>query len=83
MTSPCIQSAVSLFIRLGFAHKKTTPTESQHPSWSKRSSHAVATSTATPLTLETGSSDNEQSAKVGHQSPSPSQGTSHYINITS
>lgn len=78
MTSTLIQNAVSLFIRLGFAHKKTTPSDStsqQHSSWSKRPSPPVATPTATPLTLEAGS-DNEQtsSSTLRHRSPSPSHG---------
>ena len=65
------QNAVSLFIRLGFAHKKTTSTDSaqQHPSWSKVPSPPVTTPTATPLTLEMGGSDSE--GPTGQRSPSP------------
>ncbi|CAI8043415.1 Protein FAM91A1 [Geodia barretti] len=66
-----VKNAVSLFIRLGFAHKKTTSTDSaqQHPSWSKVPSPPVTTPTATPLTLETGGSDSE--GPTGQRSPSP------------
>ena len=68
---PTSQNAVSLFIRLGFAHKKTTSSDSthQHPSWSKVPSPPVATPTATPLTLEADGSDSE--GAVGQRSPSP------------
>ena len=65
------QNAVSLFIRLGFAHKKTTPPDSTqlHSSWAKAPSPPLVTPTATPLTLETPGSDSEQA--LTRRSPSP------------
>ena len=65
------QNAVSLFIRLGFAHKKATPTDPthHHSSWNNAPSSPLTTPTATPLTLETPGSDSEQA--LGKRSPSP------------
>ena len=71
-TSPVFQNAVSLFIRLGFAHKKTAtpdskPPPSLHPSWNNLPPPPSLTEPHTPLTLETGGSDSEG----GQRSPSP------------
>lgn len=65
------QNAVSLFIRLGFAHKKATPIDPthHHASWNKAPTPPLTTPTATPLTLETPGSDSEHA--LSGRSPSP------------